>query len=253
MKETKELQELVISTFRIAMATALTTCSGKTWEVQPHNGDSPAPPHWVLFAFEGALQGQVALGFDSTVGAALAQALMGDNNPPGQYGDEEQAATAELLRQIGGEIAHRLHRAVGECAVTLSDSSNPPANYQTLPMALEREGFSGQVLLAVSSEIQTSRPQSSTAEDPLPHNQNLLLDVQLSGRLRFGSRRMKLRDLLQTQAGAVIELDRMVQDPVDLLVDSKLVARGEVVIVEGNYGFRVKEVITTQQRAGLIR
>ena len=71
---------------------------------------------------------------------------------------------------------------------------------------------------------------------------DLLMDVQLGLTLRFGSRQMLLREILDLNPGAVIELDRKVAEPVDLLLDGKLVARGEVVVINGDYGLRVTDV-----------
>ncbi len=70
----------------------------------------------------------------------------------------------------------------------------------------------------------------------------LLMDVQLTMTMRFGSRQLRLREVLDLSPGAVVELDRRVQEPVDLLLDGRLVARGEVVVIDGNYGLRVTDV-----------
>ena len=84
----------------------------------------------------------------------------------------------------------------------------------------------------------------------LPAGQlDLVLDVQLGLTLRFGSKSMLLRDILQLNAGSVLELDRQVQEPVELLLDGKLIARGEVVVVDGNYGLRVREVVSASVAA----
>jgi len=70
-----------------------------------------------------------------------------------------------------------------------------------------------------------------------------LRDVVLDVKLRFGSRRMLLRDVLALSAGVVVELDNNLNSPVDLLLDGRLVAQGEVVVVDGNYGLRVTHVL----------
>lgn len=75
-----------------------------------------------------------------------------------------------------------------------------------------------------------------------PAGIDLLLDIELEASLRFGSREMPLNELLDLGAGDVIELDRHISDPVDLLVGDKIVARGEVVLVNGSFGLRVLEV-----------
>jgi len=71
---------------------------------------------------------------------------------------------------------------------------------------------------------------------------DLLLDVELEASLRFGSCEMSLNQVLELGPGDVVELDRHVADPVDLLVGDKIVARGEVVLVNGSFGLRVLEV-----------
>jgi flagellar motor switch protein FliN/FliY len=70
-----------------------------------------------------------------------------------------------------------------------------------------------------------------------------VIDVPLTVTLRFGQRNMRLRDVLELNTGALVELDRQVEDPVDLILDERVIARGEVVIVDGNYGLRVTEIV----------
>lgn len=84
-------------------------------------------------------------------------------------------------------------------------------------------------------------------------NYDLLLEVELDAAVRFGSREMELRELLELGPGDVVELDRQVADPVDLIVGDKIVARGEVVLVNGNFGLRVTEVAEPVRRLESIR
>ena len=80
-----------------------------------------------------------------------------------------------------------------------------------------------------------------------------LSDIELDATLQFGSREMALRDVLELGPGDVVELDRHVSEPVDLVVADRIVARGEVVIVSGNFALRVTEVATPQLRLESIR
>ena len=73
-----------------------------------------------------------------------------------------------------------------------------------------------------------------------------VIDVPLMVTLRFGQRTMRLRDVLELNTGALVELDRQVEDPVDLILDERVIARGEVVIVDGNYGLRVTETLSSR-------
>lgn len=70
-----------------------------------------------------------------------------------------------------------------------------------------------------------------------------VIDVPLAVTLRFGQRSMRLREVLELNTGTLVELDRQVEDPVDLILDERVIARGEVVIVDGNYGLRVTEIV----------
>jgi len=82
---------------------------------------------------------------------------------------------------------------------------------------------------------------------------DLLLDIELDATLQFGSREMPLKDVLALGPGDVVELDRHVSEPVDLVVGDRIVARGEVVVVSGNFAFLVNEVATPQMRLESIR
>jgi flagellar motor switch protein FliN len=87
-----------------------------------------------------------------------------------------------------------------------------------------------------------ARSSSTASEKSSQGGVELLLDVELEASLRFGSREMSLNEVLDLGPGDVVELDRHVADPVDLLVGDKIVARGEVVLVNGSFGLRVLEV-----------
>lgn len=74
-------------------------------------------------------------------------------------------------------------------------------------------------------------------------NLGLLLDVELNVLLRFGQRTLTLREVLDLKCGSVIELDRRVDEPVELLLDGRVIARGNAAIVDGNYGLQITEVL----------
>ena len=84
-------------------------------------------------------------------------------------------------------------------------------------------------------------------------NLDLLMEVPLQVTLRFGERQLLLRDVLELSPGSVVELDRQVKEPAELLVTGRVVARGEVVIVDGNYGLRITEVAPPSTRAEVLR
>jgi len=82
---------------------------------------------------------------------------------------------------------------------------------------------------------------------------SLLCDIELDATLQFGSREMPLREVLELGPGDVVELNRHVSEPVDLVVGDRIVARGEVVVVNGNFALLITEVATPQLRLESIR
>jgi flagellar motor switch protein FliN/FliY len=76
----------------------------------------------------------------------------------------------------------------------------------------------------------------------------LLLDVEMPVSVSFGRAHLALRDIVKLTSGAIVELNRAVSEPVELIVNNCVVARGEVVVVDGNYGVRVKQIISRKER-----
>lgn len=81
------------------------------------------------------------------------------------------------------------------------------------------------------------------ATDDNPANLNLVLDVPVSLTIELGGCQLPMREVLQLNAGSVVQLDKAADAPVELSVNGKLIARGEVVVIEDRYGIKITEVI----------
>jgi flagellar motor switch protein FliN/FliY len=79
-------------------------------------------------------------------------------------------------------------------------------------------------------------------------NLNLILDVAVTLALEVGRARMPVRDLLQLSPGAIVELDRLAGEPLDVLVNGVRIARGEVVVVNDKFGIRLTDVVSATER-----
>jgi flagellar motor switch protein FliN len=177
---------------------------------------------------------------------------------------EHGEAATELFRQVAGLVASSLKPQWGEVQLRPEAAAGPPswpssstfwlrAGETSETASVLEVHLSAALTAALRSENAAtlpSQPDASSPAAPIPQeNDNsskvkldLLLDVELALTLRFGSRSLPLGEILDLTPGAVIELDRQVQDPVDVLLDGRVVARGEVVVMDGNYGLRVTEV-----------
>jgi len=88
---------------------------------------------------------------------------------------------------------------------------------------------------------------------PFPRTMDLLMDVDLPISISFGRTHLAMKDVLKLTTGSIVELNRGVNDTVEVLVNHSLIARGEVVVVEGNYGVRIQEIASRQDRLRSIR
>jgi flagellar motor switch protein FliN/FliY len=79
-------------------------------------------------------------------------------------------------------------------------------------------------------------------------NLNLILDVMVTLSLEVGSVQMPVRDLLQLAPGAIVELDRLANEPLDVLVNGVRIARGELVVIDEKFGIRLTEVVSPAER-----
>ncbi len=77
---------------------------------------------------------------------------------------------------------------------------------------------------------------------------DLLMEVELPVSVSFGRAQLPLRDVLKLTSGSIVELNRTISDPVEIIVNNCVIARGEVVVVEGNYGVRIKHVVSREER-----
>ena len=79
----------------------------------------------------------------------------------------------------------------------------------------------------------------------LPGNLDMFLDVPVSVTVQLGSCQLPMREVLQLSSGSVVQLEKLADAPVDVLVNEKLVARGEVVVVDNRFGIKITEMISS--------
>jgi flagellar motor switch protein FliN/FliY len=103
---------------------------------------------------------------------------------------------------------------------------------------------------SVAAALAAPPRQAPVASGPAPDtgNLDLLLDIQLPVVVRMGQTEMQMGELLKLTPGSILELNRSADAPVELLVNGKLIAKGEVVVVDGNFAFRITEIDTRAAR-----
>jgi flagellar motor switch protein FliN/FliY len=94
----------------------------------------------------------------------------------------------------------------------------------------------------------TETPMAETTEQGPGRNLDLLLDIPLDVTVELGRTRLALRELLGLTAGSVVELGKLAGEPLDVLVNGTLVARGECVMVNDKFGVRLTDIVSRSER-----
>jgi flagellar motor switch protein FliN len=108
---------------------------------------------------------------------------------------------------------------------------------------------------SASGNIFDSSPSDPAVklDDTEMKNIGLIMGVKLPVRVRIGKKKMLLKDVLSMDIGSVIELNQLANDPLDILVDDHVIAQGEVVIVDGNFGVQVTSIGTKRDRLNKLK
>ncbi|MCZ7527719.1 MAG: flagellar motor switch protein FliN [Acidimicrobiia bacterium] len=160
-------------------------------------------------------------------GGAVLDGIEPTEIPAGSVAGAEDSEVAVVGLLEGSERLATLVVRIGpDAAAPAGDAGEGPAAGAT----------------AAPHEFQPLEP--GVAVSPIRgHALELLNDVEMRVTVELGRTRMKVRDLLALTAGAVIELDRAAGSPVDVLVNGKLIARGEVVVIDEEFGIRISEIV----------
>jgi flagellar motor switch protein FliN len=178
----------------------------------------------------------------------------------------------EVLRQSLGVLARVVGSQLGrEITAITGTEQEPPADLafgcqisigtdgQDLPclgIYLNQELLQG-LQSSPDRDAARSNPFQSTPEDQQDGTEfsaracgtlDLLLDLEMPVSVSFGRTQLRIQNILKLITGSIIELDRSISEPVEVIVNNCTVARGEVVVVDGNYGVRINEVMSRKER-----
>lgn len=192
--------------------------------------------------------------------ALLEMSLVGE-------GMDQRAGWLELLREVAESAAGELLAKTGrDCRVTSFTESPATCGAADALMIRSAAGAWRIWVLDATQEKDSRRIETPASGSPVAASADLgppppksrpgielLLDIELEATIRFGSRELPLGEILELGPGDVVELDRRVSDPVDLIVGDKIVAQGEVVLLNGSFGLRITAVAEPQKRLESIR
>lgn len=191
------------------------------------------------------LNGEVSGGLAILVAQELVDALA--DSPFGEL--DLASAIAPALDAAAGVLgviaAPGKELPVQEALALLAGSGQPTF----LPLAADGHPHATIALSVVAPVVAEPVKAPSAATRPAVSGLDLLHGVEMEVTVELGRTRMTVRDLLSLRPGSVIELDRIAGSPADVLVNGRLIARGEVVVVDENFGIRISEIVTADAEA----
>lgn len=164
------------------------------------------------------------------------------------YFEVIRQAAAGLAQAISGRSGHEVTPQGGAVALEIQGSVEWSRADVPLPEAgaVIHIGYDDALL---ETSAPPERATNSAIGAPLTSRTfDLLLDVELPVSISFGRAQVQLKDILKLTTGSIVELNRAISEPVEVVVNNCVIARGEVVVVEGNFGVRIQQVISRQER-----
>jgi flagellar motor switch protein FliN/FliY len=175
-------------------------------------------------------------------GATPAETTPGDPAPAGQVGGTTKAVSADAAAGEVVPVAPAVEKAAAVMGTAIAAA----------PAAASEAGAAGSVAGGVEEAVPPP-PLQGRALDlpdfavagarPAENNIDLLNDVELDVKIELGRAQMLIEDVLRLGEGVVVELDKLAGDPVDVLVNDRLVARGEVLVLNDSFCVRINEVL----------
>ncbi|PCJ36929.1 MAG: flagellar motor switch protein FliN [Cellvibrionales bacterium] len=134
----------------------------------------------------------------------------------------------------------------------MSDDENNETDNTEISLEAEAQPTASEDYAAAPlKDLKAGSPTTSNTApimDDQDINLDVILDVPITISVEIGRTQVPIRDLLRYSQGSVIELDRLVSEPLDVLVNNTLIAHGEVVVVEEQFGIRLTDVISPSER-----
>jgi flagellar motor switch protein FliN len=187
---------------------------------------------------------------------------------------EDEDALRELANQLASGVATSLGESLGQpvgfegpgMQWLQAGGSGLPAESEGTALALSvtLSGVGTEAWLVVPRAAVARVPPRTAADAALPplresprrkngNGMELLLDISLPVTVELGRTRMMIRDILHLAPGSVLELDKLAGEPVDILINEKSIARGEVVVIDENFGVRLTSIVTPSERVASLQ
>lgn len=226
----------------------------------PATSTSGEDSMWFCCDFKPEHFGSIGFGLRRASALAVGYRLLSAKGRPSDHDHHALHATTHLMGQFAALLAARVSARL-KIALTSADCLQGiagPASPESFEVPFPPVYGQNHVLkVCPSAELRSALINSSgradnsalvTGSQTAARNLDLLLDLEMPVSVSFGSTRLALKDVAKLTSGSVIELNRCVSEPVEIIVNNCAIARGEVVVANGNFAVRVQQVLSEQDR-----
>jgi len=147
----------------------------------------------------------------------------------------------------GGDTTAELFVHI-EPALLRAIEPRPETTAQTEPASALAPPSQAAAAAAGAGGGPSASASAPAASAPAPASLDLLLDVEMPVSVSFGRTHLQLKEAIKLSTGSIIELNRTINEPVEVIVNNCVIARGEVVVIEGNYGVRIQQIVSRTER-----
>ncbi|MFT7859887.1 MAG: flagellar motor switch protein FliY [Sulfurimonas sp.] len=240
----------------------------------------------------GDLEADVMVALPPNLAASLSDMMMGEEASDREdVSDDDLDATKEIISNIFGAVANTLSAQKELPILSFGVESIEPIG-ENQEVSLEQyskmfvynfslDSLNSLLMFIIDEKLDTAlfgggAQEEEVVSEPAPHleepapsalsttskvslsdeemsNISLILDVKLPVKVRIGKKKMLLKDVLNMDIGSVIELNQLANDPLEILVDNHVIAEGEVVIVDGNFGVQITAIGTKKERLNKLK
>ncbi len=228
----------------------------------------------------GPTTGKLIFALPPEFATALVDQMMGGTGESKDSMDEDELdGTKEIISNIAGAMTTALgaQTALAKLNMSASDINFIGANEelniedyaQLVVFNFKTPTIENEMTLLIDKSVANALvPQNvdlggTTQEAPMKSqtklssdemkNMDLIREIKLPVTVRIGTKRMLLKDVINMDIGSVVELNQLANDPLDILVDNRVIAQGEVVIVDGNFGVQITHIGTKRDRLNQLK
>jgi len=196
---------------------------------------------------EGKVESQVEEASDNAEGSPE----VGEESPPQNDDVVDESPVENSMEETPVELSAEENDKAGD-PEEVDDEAAMLAMLEDLPE--DSTGASPDDIKFDSPEVSNAQFQhlSEPASAPDARNIDILMDVNLPVSIELGRTKMSISEILGLGSGSVVELNKLAGEPVDVLVNYKIVAKGEVVVIDENFGVRITQLMTPEERLKML-